>query len=95
METIRRGDHLVPGFGVGNPFPQSAYVRPAAPVDSGLSVSGKVGTFVTAGLGAVIASAAAVALAGEGPSYLERVRRAWPVLATTALTGGVVGVVAA
>jgi len=94
MESIQFGNRPVPGFGVGNPFAQSAYARPSESIVPS-SVSGKVGAFVTSGVMAVVASAAAVALAGEGPSYLGRVQRAWPVLATTALTGGIVGAITA
>lgn len=93
MESVHFGGRAAAGFGVGNPLPQGAYVREAP---SGLAHrSGKIGAFLSGGAMSVVASAAAVALAGEGPGYLARVSRAWQLLAVTAVTGGVVGVVAA
>ena len=97
MESIQFGGRRAPGFGVGTPMPQSAYVKP----DGGSILhkpTGKVAAFLGGALGSGLAAVAATALFGEGSnvslgSVGPRLARSWRPLAATAVAGGIVAAI--
>lgn len=98
MERVQFAGRTVAGFGVGNPFPQIAYVKDVkdVTVTSPLArVGPKLAAFLGGALVSGVAGAAATAYFGEGASARDRLERNWRVLAATAATGGVVGAVVA
>lgn len=94
MEHIRLGGRPTPGFGVGNPLPQSSYVKPANQSGS----TGKIGAFLGGAIMSGIAGITATSLFAEGAgislaTVSHRLQRNWRVLAATAVAGGIVGAI--
>lgn len=93
MESIQFAGRVAPGFGVGAPLPQSAYVKPA----DGVRPSGAVGSFFGGVAMGAVASVAATAFFGEGAVAWSgagaRIVRNWRSIAATAAVGGVVAAI--
>jgi hypothetical protein len=99
MEIIQRGGRPTVGFGVGAPFPQSTYVKPAMDGPIIPRPTGKVAAFLGGAVASGIAGVAATALFGDGSGLAlgvvgQRLAKNWKILAATAAAGGIVGAIA-